>query len=170
MAVYARSPSAYAALRKLEIMQLPCEKQVKKKMNANNTECGIDEKAIEQEITKYEEFAAIQQEKKKPKPMKTGVLIFDETKVQSKIMFNMTGSKVIGFAISPDELPFLHDIFSSLDQESEMKTNYVLQFMWHDLTSSYCIIGPYFSCAKTWDHSFLYDCVMRTLNTLIVLF
>ena len=134
MAVYARSPSAYSALRNLEIIQLPCEKQVKKKMNANNTECGIDEKAIEQEVTKYEEFVAIQQQKKKPNTMKTGVLIFDETKVQSKIMFSMTGSKVMGFAMTPDELPFLHDIFSSLDQESEMKTNNVLQFIWRDLT------------------------------------
>lgn len=164
MAVYARSPSAYAALKNLEIIQLPCEKQVKKKMNANSMECGIDEKAIEQEVTKYEEFVTIQQQKKKPKPMKVGVLIFDETKVQSKIMFNMTGNKVMGFAMTPDELPFLHDIFSSLDQESEMKTSYVLQFIWRDLTSSYSIIGPYFNCAKSWDHSFLYDCVMRTLK------
>lgn len=45
-----------------------------------------------------------------------------------------------------------------------MKTNYVLQFIWRDLTSSYSIIGPYFNCAKTWDHSFLYDCVLRTIK------
>ena len=47
MAVYARSPSAYAALKNLEIVQLPCEKQVKNMVNANSIECGIDEKAIE---------------------------------------------------------------------------------------------------------------------------
>ena len=66
--------------------------------------------------------------------------------------------------LSPGELPFLHHTFSALDQDSEMKTSYILQFIWHDLTSSYSIIGPYFNCAKTWDHSFLYDCVMRTLK------
>ena len=82
MAVYARSPSAYAALKNLEIIQLPCEKQFKKKVNANSIECGIDEKAIEQEVTKYEEFVKLQQQKNKPKPMKAGVLIFDKTKVQ----------------------------------------------------------------------------------------
>ena len=163
-AVYARSPSAYAALKNLEIIQLPCEKQVKKKVNVNSIECGIDEKAIEQEVTKYEEFVTLQQQKNKPKPMKAGVLIFDETKVQSKIMFNMSGNKVMGFAMSPDELPFLHDIFSTVDQDKEMKTSYILQFIWRDLTSSYSIIGPYLNCAKTWDHSFLYDCVMRTLK------
>jgi len=91
-----------------------------------------DEEAIKQEVTKYEALVKIQEEKKKPKPMKTGVLIFDETKVQSKIIINMTGKKVLGFAMSPDELPFLHDIFSS---EYELKTSYVLQFIWRDLTS-----------------------------------
>ena len=164
MAVYARSPSAYSALRDLGIIQLPCEKQVEKRIKADKIECGIDEEAMKQEVTKYEEFVRIQVQKKKPKPMKTGVLIFDETKVQSKIMFNMTGNKAMGFAMSPDELPFLHDIFSSLDQDVEMKTSYVLQFIWHDLMSSYSIIGPHFNCAKSWDHSFLYDCVMRTLK------
>ena len=149
MAVYARSPSAYSALKDLGIIQLPCDKQVRKRMNANSIECGIDEEAIKQEVTKYEEFVKIQEEKKKPKPMKTGVLIFDETKVQSKIMFNMTGNKVMGFAMSPDELSFLHDIFSSIEKDNEMKTSYVLQFIWRDLTSSYSIIGPYFNCAKS---------------------
>ena len=164
MTVYARSPSAYSALRDLGIIQLPCAKQVDRRIKADSIDCGIDEEDIKREVTKYEEFVKIQLEKKKPKPMKTGVLIFDETKVQSKIMFNMTGNKVMGFAMSPDELPFLHDIFSSSDQDGEMKTSYVLQFIWRDLTSSYSIIGPYFNCAKSWDHSFLYDCVMRTLK------
>ena len=94
-----------------------------------------DEEAIKQEVTKYEALVKIQEEKKKPKPMKTGVLIFDETKVQSKIIINMTGKKVMGFAMSPDELPFLHDIFFSVDKEYELKTSYVLQFIWRDLTS-----------------------------------
>jgi len=77
----------------------------------------------------------IPEEKKKTKPMKTGVLIFDETKVQSKIMINMTGNEVMGFAMSPDELPVVHDIFSSVDKEYELKTSYVLLFFWRDLTS-----------------------------------
>ena len=31
----------------------------------------------------------------------------------------MSGNKVIGFAMSPDELPFINDIFSSLDEETD---------------------------------------------------
>ena len=41
----------------------------------------------------------------------------------------------MGFAMSADELPFLHDIFSSVDKEYELNTSYVLQFFWRDLTS-----------------------------------
>ena len=59
MAVYARSPSAYSALRDLGIIQLPCEKQVEKRIKADKIECGIDEEAMKQEVTKYEEFVRI---------------------------------------------------------------------------------------------------------------
>ena len=81
MTVHARSPPTYAVLTNLKIIQLPCEKQVKMKVNADSIECGIDENAIEQEVTNYEEFVKIQQQKKKPKPMKARVLIFGETNV-----------------------------------------------------------------------------------------
>ena len=162
MVVYARSPSAYTALKGLGILELPCEKQVRKKINATNVECGINAEAIRQEVIKYAEFVKVQEQKKKPKPMQTGVLIFDETKVQSKTVFNMSGNKVMGFAMTPDELPFLKDI-SSIDQEDKIRPTMSCSSS-GDLTSSYSIIGPYFNCAKTWDHSFLYDCVMRTIK------
>ena len=42
----------------------------------------------------------------------------------------MSRDKVMGFANSPDELPFLHDIFSTVDQDKEMTTSYILQFIW----------------------------------------
>ena len=74
--------------------------------------------------------------------------MFDETKVQSKILFEMNGGNVMGFAMTPDELPFLEDIFESVDTAGNLKTNYILQFLWRDLTSSYSIIGPYFACQK----------------------
>ena len=61
-------------------------------------------------------------------------------------------------------MPFLHDIFESVDPSTNIKTSYILQFLWRDLTSSYSIIGPHFAREKSWDHSFLYDCVMRTIK------
>ena len=40
----------------------------------------------------------------------------------------------------------------------------VLQFLWRDLTSRFDVIGPYFTCAGSWDHTFLLECVMRTIQ------
>lgn len=102
--------------------------------------------------------------KGRPEPLGFGAVIFDETKVQSKILFDMNGGTVKGFAMTPEELPFLHDIFESVDPSRNIKASYILQFIWRDLTSSYSIIGPHFACEKSWDHSFLYDCVMRTVK------
>ena len=84
--------------------------------------------------------------------------------MQSKILFDMNGGTVKGFAITPEELPFFQDIFESVDPSQNIKASYLLQFIWRDLTSSYSIIGPHFACEKSWDHSFLYDCVMRTVK------
>ena len=36
--------------------------------------------------------------------------------------------------------------------------------MWRDLTSSYDIIGPYFTCAKTLESKFVYACIMETIK------
>ena len=120
--------------------------------------------AIAKEFLKYSEFSKIQKEKGRPEPLGFGAVIFDKTKVQSKILFDMNGGTVKGFAITPEELPFFQDIFESVDPSQNIKASYLLQFIWRDLTSTYSIIGPHFACEKSWDHSFLYDCVMKTVK------
>lgn len=164
IAVYARSPSAYKALKDLGIIQLPCENQIEKLIKSNGTDPGLNEESIASEFGKYSEFKEVQKQKGKPEPLGFGALIFDETKVQSKILFNMNSGKVLGFAMMPDQLPFLTDIFESVEASRAIKTSYVLQFLWRDLTSSYTIIGPHFACERSWGHDFLYDCVMRTIK------
>ena len=162
--MYSRSPSAYSALKDLGIIQLPCTRQVEQLIKSNGTGPGLNEQSIASEFSKYTEFAKAQETKERPKPLGFGALIFDETKVQSKILFDMNGGNVRGFAMGPDELPFLQDIFESVDRPDNIKTSYILQFIWRDRTSSYSIIGPHFACERSWDHSYLYDCVMRTLK------
>lgn len=164
IAVFSRSPSAYTALRNLGILQLPCEKQVEKMVKNDATKPGLNEESVAEEVKKYTKFQENIESKKRPRPKGIGVLVFDETKVQSKILFDMNGGNVKGYAMTAEQLPFLHDIFESVEQTKCMKTNYILQFLWRDLTSSYSIIGPYFECEKSWDHSYLFGCVMSTLK------
>jgi len=67
--------------------------------------------------------------------------------------------------MSPEELPWLHDVFTTIgDDYDSQKTSYIMQFLWRDLMSRYDIIGPYFTCASSWDHQFLLECVMRTIQ------
>lgn len=96
-------------------------------------------------VKKYETFKN-DEAKKKLKPKGVGALIFDETKVQAKILFDMNGGNVKGYAMTAEQLPFLHDRFQSVEENKCLKTNYILQFLWRDLTSSYNIIGPFFEC------------------------
>lgn len=99
------------------------------------------------------------------KPLGIGVLIFDETKVQSKVVWNSMNSTIKGYAMSPDELPCLHDVFMRIGEDFEQqKASYILQFLWRDLTSKFDVIGPYFTCAGSWDHKFLLECIMRTIQ------
>ena len=70
-----------------------------------------------------------------------------------------------GYAMSPEELPWLHDVYMSVGEDyDQQKTSYILQFLWRDLTSKFDVIGPYFTCANSWDHKFLLECVMRTIQ------
>lgn len=87
------------------------------------------------------------------------------TQVQSKVVWNSMNSTIKGYAMSPDELPWLHDVFMSIGEDfDQQKTSYILQFLWRDLTSKFDVIGSYFTCAGSWDHKFLLECVMRTIQ------
>lgn len=56
-------------------------------------------------------------------------------------------SAIKGYAMSPDELPWLHDVFMSIGEDcDQQKTSYILQFLWRDLTSKFDVIGPYLTC------------------------
>lgn len=67
--------------------------------------------------------------------------------------------------MSPDELPCLHDVFMSIGEDfDQQKTSYILQFLSRDLTSKFDVIGPYFTCAGSWDQVFLLECIMRTIQ------
>lgn len=67
--------------------------------------------------------------------------------------------------MSPEELPWLQDVYMSVGEDyDQQKTSYILQFLWRDLTSEFDVIGPYFTCANSWDHKLLLECVMRTIQ------
>lgn len=71
---------------------------------------------------------------------------------------------ITGFCTSEDELKVLHDVFSAAVQPGAQKASYIVQFLWRDLTSSFDMIGPYFSIGNSMDSSVLQELVMMTLK------
>lgn len=66
--------------------------------------------------------------------------------------------------MNSDDLPFLHDVYSLLDEDEKIKgTHYMLQFVWRDLSSKYDIIGPYYSSAQGFDSKFTMACLQDAL-------
>ena len=55
----------------------------------------------------------------------------------------------------------LTDVYQLLQKpQVAAQTKYILQFSWHDLTSNYDIIGPYFRSAESVDSYFVIACVL----------
>lgn len=86
MAVYARSPAAYQALKSFNILQLPCKKSLQGFLSANQTEPGVNEEKIADQKRLYDAHTQRKVKEKKKAPLQKGILIFDEVKVQSKVI------------------------------------------------------------------------------------
>ena len=67
--------------------------------------------------------------------------------------------------MSPDDMSSLHDAYQLVDEASASKqTSYVLQFLWKDLTSSFDVVGLYFTSASQLESKFIVSCVLRSLQ------
>ena len=81
LAVYNRSPSAYEALHKLKILQLPPSKTLKKVIRGVSEQSGIDEGYLQGQQQIYEQFQSGREADGNPRPLGIGVLMWDEVKV-----------------------------------------------------------------------------------------
>ena len=92
----------------------------------------------------FEKFVTECKQSGKNLPCADGVLIFDEVKVISRLMWNSRSQNVIGLAMTVEEQASLHDIYEMFKGDEKVcQTSYILQFLWRDLTSSFDIVGPY---------------------------
>ena len=82
-----------------------------------------------------------------------------------QVAYNRKSCEIQGYVMSKEDLPSLHDVFSAFDVSSQ-KTNYILQFLWRDLTSSFDMIGPYFTSAKQVDCGFILEQLTSTIQSL----
>ena len=94
-----------------------------------------------------------------------GVLIFDEVKVISRLMWNSRSQTLNGLSMTHEEMASLADICKTIcDNGDAAQTTHILQFLWRDLTSDYDIIGPYLTSSGMVDSSFTSSCVLNTVK------
>ena len=67
--------------------------------------------------------------------------------------------------MAEDEMPVLHDVYSSVIHSGCQKASYIVQFLWRDLTSGYDMIGPYFPVLKSMDANTLQQFFMLCLKS-----
>ena len=117
------------------------------------------------EIKRFMTFQQQHLTEKKKEPKGEGVLIFDEVKVISRLMWNSRSQKIIGLAMSPVDMSSLQDVYQLVNEKSAIEqTSYILQFLWRDLTSSFDVVGPYFTSSRQLESKFILSCILQTLR------
>ena len=171
LAVFVRSPAAYEALKEFNIMQLPSRATLQAYTGAFIHDAGACLESIAKQVENYHIFQESCRVQGKAPPKSVGAIIFDEVKVISQLMWNSRNHRIIGLSMSSDDQSTLHDVFQLFDKDHRTKqTKYILQFLWRDITSSFDIVGPYFTNSGTVEAKFICSCVLETIKLFQVCF
>ena len=80
-------------------------------------------------------------------------------------MWNSRNQCVVGFSMSHDDIANLLDVYKSLDPDAATRsTAYILQFLWQDLTSSFDVVGAYYTSSKTIESKYILGVVLETMK------
>ncbi|XP_022803817.1 chymotrypsinogen B-like [Stylophora pistillata] len=85
--------------------------------------------------------------------------------IHMKVPWSLKGGGITSFTMVEDELPVLHDVFSSVIQSGCQKASYIVQFLWCDLTSGFDLIGPLFPVPKSMYANILQQFFMLCLKS-----
>ena len=84
----------------------------------------------------------------------------------AKVLWNAKSNKLVGLAMTPEDMSSLQDLYMSLDLDSNRKANYVLQFLWRDICSDFDVLGPYYTCSRSLENKFIIACILDALKKL----
>ena len=128
-------------------------------------EGGTSWDCISKQVCRYEKFKQECEKAGKMLPVGDGVLIFDEVKVISRLLWNSRSQTIVGLAMTVEDQTSLHDIYQLFSTNDKVKqASYILQFLWRDLTSEFDIIGPYYSSCDVFSAKFILACLLDTIQ------
>ena len=131
LAVYARSPAAYNALRSFRLLQLLSVSTLLQYKSSYTERAGEVESRLKEESDIYSQRQKEAKDKGKLVPLGEGSLIFDEVKVTAKLQWNSCDNSLVGYAMTSKEMASMTDVYQYLNSdESVPKTDYVMQTMW----------------------------------------
>ena len=128
LAIYTRSPAAFASLASFKLCQLPSVTTLKSYTRSNIEKPGECAQRLEAERTQYNERIAEATKAGKKSPLSEGVLIADEVKVAAKLHRNSRDDSIVGHSMTADEMATLHDLYSVLNDDTQSsKADYIMQ-------------------------------------------
>ena len=96
-----------------------------------------------------------------------GILIFDEVKVGLKLHYHAKTGKLLGLAMTADELGSLHDVYQTLQSDHRtQKASYVLQYLWRCTASDFDILELYYTAPATMSGKFILATLFDTMDAL----
>jgi len=125
---------------------------------------GASNVCIAEQVIQYVLFKEDCWKNSRQEPKSDGALIFDEVKVACQLMWNSWNHQLMGLAMTSEDMASLTDIYRILKDPEASQMSYILQFIWRDLTSSYDVVGPYYTSAASVEAKFVVACVFETIK------
>ena len=164
LAIYTRSPSAYEALKGFGILQLPGVSTLKTFTSFNLENAGISEERLAHACKQYDQMAQEKQATGSRVPFSEGIFVLNEVKVGLKVHYHAKMGKLVGLAITSDDLGPLHDVYQTLQPDHRtQKTWYVLQYLWRCTVSDFDILGPYYTSSESMKAKFILSTLYDTM-------
>uniref|UniRef100_A0A1X7V2I9 Transposable element P transposase-like RNase H domain-containing protein n=1 Tax=Amphimedon queenslandica TaxID=400682 RepID=A0A1X7V2I9_AMPQE len=159
------SPSGFEALKSFNILQLPCRSTLQLYTGAFLHHLGASNDCIAEQVSQFLIHCEKIKAEGKKESKKVAVLIFDEVKLLNVSCGIDKVRHWIGLCMTQkcqSSLAHIYEVLS--DKNSVQQSLYILQFLWRGLTSSFDIVGPYFTSSGTITSKFLYSCVLETIK------
>ena len=99
LAIYSRSPSAFEAVKHLGILQLPSTASLQAFMSLHQRSPGANEQQMALQHELYSQHVEKIAAEGRLSPKREGILIFDEVKVQGKVIWNSKNNQILGLAM-----------------------------------------------------------------------
>lgn len=134
------------------ILQLPGVSALKTFTSFNVESPGFNEERLAYAWQQYDKMIKEKRNAGVPVPFSEGFLIFDEVNVGAKVHYHAKTEKLIGLAMSSDELGSLRDVYQTLQPDHRtQKASYMLEYIWRCTALDFDILGPYYTSTDATD-------------------